>query len=197
MPGEFSQIGTYLLAALIVFAIYRRLRRSFGRQPLRPGRMLLRIVLLSLVGIALAPAALRSGAFAAAAASGLAAGLLLAFWGASQARFEQIGTERFYLPHTYTGIAVSLLFMGRVVFRLLQAYGFMHGAGRADLARGAAGYGYGYGYISSPLTLGLFYVLVGYWVAYLTWILWKCQHLPPGESVQTASPLGAGPGAPS
>ncbi len=190
MPGDFSQIGTYLFAALIVFVIYRRLRRSFGRQPLRPARMIFRVVLLSVVGVVLAPAALRSAAFAAAAASGLAVGILLAIWGASQTRFEQVGSERYYVPHTYTGIAVSLLFIGRVAFRLLQAYGLTHGASAAALSPSGAT---GYGYVSSPLTLGLFFVLVGYWVTYLGWILWKSTQ----DSSQNPSPVGAGPGAPS
>jgi hypothetical protein len=195
MPPDFSQIGTLLLSALIVFAIYRRLRRSFGRQPLRPGRMAFRMVLLGLIGAVLAPAALRSGAFAGAAAAGLAAGVSLAFWGASQTRFEQAGTQRYYVPHTYTGIAVSLLFIGRVAFRLLQAYGLTRGAQGQAATLGSGGYGYGY--VSSPLTLGLFFVLMGYWVCYLGLLLWKSKHLKPGESIENASPLGAGPGAPS
>jgi hypothetical protein len=195
MPGDFSQIGTYLVAALIVFAIYRRLRRSFGRQPLRRGRMIFRIVLLGVVGLVLSPMALRSSAFGAAAAGGLAAGALLALWGASRTRFEQVGTVLYYVPHTYTGIAVSLLFIGRVAFRLLQAYGFTHGT-HAGSATVPAGLG-GAGYLSSPLTLGLFFVLVGYWVCYLAWILRKSMYLKPGEGIQDASPLGAGPGAPS
>jgi hypothetical protein len=190
MPQDFSQFGPYLVAALIVFAVYRRLRRSFGRQPLRPRRMVFRIVLLSLFAVLLAPTTLRSSAFAAAALVGLAAGVLLALFGASRTRFENIGAERYYVPHTYTGIAVSLLFVGRVAYRLLQAYGVAHGASglRSGAATGAAGY------LSSPLTLGLFYVLVGYYVYYLGFILWKSQHLKPGEAQQVAPPLGTGDG---
>ena len=149
--------------------------------------MRFRIVLLSVVGLALAPMALRSAAFAGAAASGLAMGILLAVWGASQTRFEQVGNERYYVPHTYTGIAVSLLFIGRVAFRLLQAYGMA----RAVPATGMSANGYGY--FSSPLTFGLFFVVMGYWVTYLGWILWKSTQV----SSQNSSPLGAGPGAPS
>ncbi len=49
MPADFSQIGPYLFAALVVLIVYRRLRRSFGRQPLRPRRMTLRMILLALL----------------------------------------------------------------------------------------------------------------------------------------------------
>jgi hypothetical protein len=188
MPQDFSQFGPYLVAALIVLAVYRRLRRSFGRQPLRQGRMVFRIVLLSVVALLLAPTALRSSAFAAAAAVGLTGGVLLAVFGASRTRFESIGAQRYYVPHTYTGIAVSLLFIGRVAYRLLQAYGVAHGAGAAGAHAGPAGY------VSSPLTLGLFYVLAGYYVYYLSFILWKSKHLKPGEAQEVAPPLGTGDG---
>ena len=188
MPHDFSQFGPYLVAALIVFAVYRRLRRSFGRQPLRPGRMIFRIVLLSVVAILLMPAALRSGAFAAAAAAGLAAGVLLAVWGASRTRFESVGAQRYYVPHTYTGIAVSLLFIGRVAYRLLQTYEMTHGPHAMPTAPGAAGY------VSSPLTLGLFFVLMGYYVCYLGFILWKSKRLALGEARELASPPGTGDG---
>jgi len=35
MQPDFSQFGPYLVAALVVFAIYRRFRRSFGTPALR------------------------------------------------------------------------------------------------------------------------------------------------------------------
>jgi hypothetical protein len=190
MPQDFSQFGPYLVAALIVFAVYRRLRRSFGRQPLRPRRMVLRMSVLSVLAVLLSPAALRSSAFAGAAVLGLAAGVLLAVFGASRTRFENIGQERYYVPHTYTGIAVSLLFVGRVAYRLLQAYGIAHRAGGpgSGAAAGATGY------VSSPLTLGLFYVLVGYYVYYLGFILWKSKHLKAGEAQEVTAPLATGDG---
>jgi hypothetical protein len=53
MQPDFSKIGPFLVSALVVFAIYRRFRRSFGRQLLRPRRMTVRIVLLGVVGCAL------------------------------------------------------------------------------------------------------------------------------------------------
>jgi len=209
MPRDFSQIGTYLLVALIVFVVYRRLRRSFGRQKLRPARMALRIALLAILGAVIAPMALRSAAFAGAALAGLATGVLLAWWGASRTSFDRAGTERFYVPHTYTGIAVSLLFIGRVVYRLLEAYQITHvqishGAqvnpatapGLGAASYGASGYGAA-GYVSSPSTLGLAFVLVGYYVCYLSWVLWKSKQLKLGEGMEHASPLGADSGAPS
>jgi hypothetical protein len=122
MPPDFSQIGPFLFAALVVFAIYRRFRRNFGRQLLRPGRMTLRIVLLAVLGCALLPLALRSAQYLWAEIAGAALGIGLGLWGAERTRFMMYGGRLHYLPHTYTGIAVSLLFLGRLAFRVAQVY---------------------------------------------------------------------------
>ena len=102
--------------------VYRRFRRNFGRQLLRPTRMTVRLVILCVLAVTLAPAALRGGEYAAAEAVGAAAGVALALWGASRTRYLRDGERLFYIPHTYTGIAVSALVLGRLVYRLVELY---------------------------------------------------------------------------
>ncbi|HME37882.1 MAG TPA: hypothetical protein VKG63_02880 [Steroidobacteraceae bacterium] len=192
MQPDFSQIGPFLLAALVVFAIYRRFRRSFGRQALQPARMTLRIALLAIVACVLLPAALRSGQFLAAELAGAALGLGLGIWGAQRTRFQKTGERLHYIPHTYTGIAVSLLFLGRLVFRLSQAYSGLHAAHAAGAANGAAA-SPGFApasMLNSPLTVGIFFVLVGYYLYYYSWLLWKSKRLEPGdiEAADAAAP---------
>src|SRR5450432_921914 len=128
MSTAFSQIGAFLLAILLVFLIYRRFRRNFGQQPLRPVRMGVRIVLLLVIGCLLLTSAMRSAAFSSAMLGGLAAGIALAVWGAARTRFLRSANQLYYVPHTYTGIAVSFLFLGRLIYRLIQEYGNMHAA---------------------------------------------------------------------
>jgi len=175
MRHDSPQFATYLFAALFVFLMYWRLRRTFGRQVLRPTQMLVRIVVFAVLAALLVPTALRSAAFTGAAAAGVAAGIVLALWGASQTRFERVAARLYYIPHTYTGIAVSLLFIGRVAFRLLQQYEVSPNAAAAPLDRSANLSSY----VNSPLTLGLFFVLVGYYVCYYGLVLWKSKHLSP------------------
>jgi hypothetical protein len=181
MQPDYSQIGPYLIAALVVFAIYRRLRRSFGRQPVRRGRMTLRIVLLAIVASALLPLALRSVQFLAAELVGAALGVGLGLWGAERTRFVMFRDRLHYVPHTYTGIAVSLLFLGRVVFRLVQVYATLHAAHAVhasvvSAADPANGFGSS-GMVRSPLTVAIFFVLMGYYVCYYSLVLWKSKHL--------------------
>jgi hypothetical protein len=178
---DFSQIGPYLIAALVVCAVYRRLRRSFGRQPLRPRRMTVRIVLLAVIGCALTPVAFRSAQFLTAELAGAALGIALGLWGAKRTRFLMSGERLHYVPHTYTGIAVSLLFLGRLAFRLVQVYSGSHPshvayANAAPGADPAQAFNSG-SMVQSPLTVGLLCVLIGYYVCYYSLVLWKSKHL--------------------
>ncbi|MGB6309691.1 MAG: hypothetical protein WBF89_18030 [Steroidobacteraceae bacterium] len=196
MQQDFSQIGPFLFAALVVFAIYRRFRRNFGRQPLRPARMTLRIVLLTVVVCLLLPAALRSAQFLSAELAGAALGIALGVWGAQRTRFLMFGGRLHYVPHTYTGIAVSLLFLGRLAFRLMQVYGGAHAAHLANAATAAAPAAdpsqafAPASMVRSPLTVGIFFVLAGYYLCYYGWVLWKSKHLE-------AADIEADPSAPS
>jgi hypothetical protein len=187
MNFDFSKIGAFLFAVLIVFLIYRRFRRNFGQQPLRPIRMQVRIVLLIVVGGLLAPAALRSSAFLLAALAGVAAGVALAVWGGSQTRFRKISNQLYYVPHTYTGIAVSFLFLGRLIYRLVQVYASAHDPHAAAAAATANRTMMPSSMLSSPLTLGLFFVLMGYYVCYYSIVLWKSKRTVPEETTLDAS----------
>jgi hypothetical protein len=185
MQPDFSQIGPLLFVALVVFAIYRRFRRNFGRQLLQPGRMTFRIVLLAAAGCALLPMALRSSQYLWAELAGAALGIGLGVWGAERTRFMMDGERLHYVPHTYTGIAVSLLFLGRLAFRVVQVYA---GVQASDVAHttiaDAAETSRAFtptSMVSSPLTVGIFFVLAGYYVWYYGWVLWKSKHLNPTD----------------
>jgi hypothetical protein len=186
MNFDVSQIGSLLLAILVVFLVYRRFRRSFGQQPLRPVRMRVRAVLLLVIGGLLLPTALRSGAFMAALLGGLGVGIALAVWGAARTRFLRTGNQLYYVPHTYTGIAVSLLFLGRLVYRLIQVYGNAHASGGAGLDPSGQAFGAA-GMLRSPLTLGLFYILAGYYVCYYSIVLWKAKRVT-AEEISPGAP---------
>jgi hypothetical protein len=122
MQADYSRFLPYVIAVVVVWAIYRRLRRSFGQQPLRPVRMRMRMGILLLLGVSFIPVALKSVQFFGAEVAGLVAGIALALWGASRTRYRSEGDQLYYVPHTYTGIVVSLLFIGRLAYRLAQAY---------------------------------------------------------------------------
>jgi hypothetical protein len=197
MTPDYSRIWPWIFAVLIPLMIYRRLRRSFGRQPLRPTRMTVRMIILAALAASLAPAALRSSGFLAGEAAGAAFGAALALWGARRTRFLTQNDQLYYVPHTYAGIAVSLLVVGRIVYRLTQVYsatGFVpSGAGPGDSPTGTAPASM----VQSPLTVGIFFVLIGYYLCYYGWLLWKSRHLTPADFETAVAPPAAAAPAPS
>lgn len=191
MHADYSRIWPYLIAVMVVLAVYRRLRRSFGQQPVRPVRMRIRMGILVAVGISLLPLALKSMQFLGAEIAGLVAGIALALWGASRTRYRSEGNQLYYVPHTYTGIVVSLLFIGRLAYRLAQAYLWnaapVSGTDAATSMTGPAMN------MKSPLTAGLVFVLIGYYVVYYGVVLWKARHISPEELEVVTTPTGTSP----
>jgi hypothetical protein len=175
-PGSEQLWGSIGAAVLVLFIIYRRFRRSFGRQPLRPRSMVVRMTILSVIGVLLLPAALRSSAGALAIVTGLALGVGLGVWGAQHTRFEWHEGKLHYVPHTYAGMVVTALFLGRLIYRFLVLGhgGYSPDAMQSSGASPANPLGSLY---QNPLTLGVFFVLIGYYVYYYSFVLWKCKHI--------------------
>ena len=185
-PGYENLLGSVVAAALVLLIIYRRFRRTFGRQPLRPRRMIVRIILLSVIAVVLLPAAWRSSASALAMGAALLLGVALAVWGARHTRFERHEGELHYVPHTYAGMVVAALFLGRLLYRLLVLPYSPAVSGTAEAA--AASPAAALAALSqSPLTLSVFFVLIGYYVSYYGYVLWKSQHLEPNVGAPAAT----------
>lgn len=177
-----SQFVSLLLAAVVVWSVYLRLRRSFGKQRLRPVQMGFRIGLFLLIGCLLLPSVMRQTAYLESLAIGLIVGIALALWGASRTRYLREQGQLFFVPHTYTGLAVSLLFLGRLVYRFVQVYAATVAAAPNPGFAAAS-------IVSSPLTVALLYVLVGYYVCYYSVVLWKSKHLSAEELAVEPAPL--------
>jgi hypothetical protein len=122
----------------------------------------------------LLPSAFRSAAFLLAVLAGVAAGVALALWGAARTRFVRTADRLYYVPHTYTGIAVALLFVGRLAYRLLQV------SGGTDQSNPAAAL------VRSPLTVGLYFALMGYYACYYSVVLWKSKRIKATDLGETA-----------
>jgi hypothetical protein len=170
LPPGHETLWSLLFAALLAYAIYRRFQRNFGRQLLRPRRMAWRIAILSAVGAVVLPTALRSAAFLSAALGGMIVGVGLGLWGARRTRFERRDDKLYYIPHTFTGMAVFALFLGRIAYRLFT------GPAVSTAATSNPG-----SLVQSPVTLGLLLILVGYYVYYYAAILIKSRHIEPAD----------------
>jgi hypothetical protein len=168
MSPDYSRILPWVFALLIPLALYRRFKRTFGRQPLVPARLIVRIVIFLLIAVLLSVSARN---FVLQGLGGVVIGVALALWGASRTRFETADGRRYYIPHTYTGIAVTLLFVGRLIYRIAQSSGALAAAGDTAPTAGPKAA------MQSPLTMAIFFVLIGYYVCYYSWVLWKSRHI--------------------
>lgn len=110
------------IAALILFAIYRRVRRNIGWQLLRTKRIKVRIIIFLVIGgLFLAESAAHPVSLAS-DLCGIAVGAALAFYSSKITRFKQRDEHWYYMPNVWIGTAVSLLFIGRLLFRMFSLY---------------------------------------------------------------------------
>ncbi|MBS0373874.1 MAG: DUF1453 domain-containing protein [Proteobacteria bacterium] len=167
-------IGTAVGAALAGWLLYRRVRRNFGRQPLSEWRLYVRTALLALIGMLLLRGTAANPAVLAALLGGLAAGATLGYFALRHTTFEATAEGRFYTPHSYFGLAVTSLLVGRLAYRFLQLYQSAEAA--APEPNPLAGFQ------RSPLTTALFGLLIGYYLLLNAGILRRARTLAAGPA---------------
>lgn len=161
-------VTPYLIAALVVWGLYRRMRRSFGRQRVQDKRMWFRIGVFTLITVLAIAGSARDLDVLGALLAGIVCGAALAFVGLRYTKFEITAEGRFYTPHAYIGLVVAALFAGRVLYRFLGAYNGVTPAAAAGQSLAAT-------YQRSPFLLAVFGVLVGYYVLYYLGVLQRTK----------------------
>jgi hypothetical protein len=106
-----------LIGCVLYWIIRRRLRRNVERQKLRPLRKIISIVLLSAISLALLIASQFLPKLLSGIGAGLVCGALLGFISLWLTKFETTPEGRFYTPDTRIGLALTLLFAGRLAYR--------------------------------------------------------------------------------
>jgi hypothetical protein len=158
-------ITPILFTALVVWALARRLRRSFGRQRVQPGRIWFRIVVFTLVGVLyVVTSAVSNTQALGAVVVGIVCGAALGYFGLRHTQFEVTPEGSFYTSHTYIGLAVTALFLGRLLYRFL----YLSAGANATVG---ANPNLALAYQRSPMTLGIFAALVGYYLVFYAGVL--------------------------
>jgi hypothetical protein len=179
VPTSTPTLVFLAMTPLIAWRLYSRVRRMVGRQKSSAPRHWLTVSLFPLLIVLLgATATLHEGAALTllGMAAGVACGVGLAIYGLKLTRFEATPEGFFYTPNAHIGIALSALFIGRILYRFVGLYmaGLPVNGSPAD------------GFVNSPLTLAIFGMLAGYYVAYAAGVLrWRHQ-----EQSATARPQG-------
>jgi membrane protein CcdC involved in cytochrome C biogenesis len=163
-------ITPLLLGLLFVWAIYRRARRSFGRQPLEIGRLKFRIGFLSLIAALMLYLSFKDLPSLAGLLGGLTCGALLSRIGLRHTKFEADAGRSYYTPHTYIGLILMALVVSRIMLRVVIDYGYGATA-TAPVSNPLAPYR------RSPITLGILGLLIGYFILFHLGVLRKSRTL--------------------
>jgi hypothetical protein len=153
-----AHVFPILLGCLFIWGGYRRVRRNIGQQPLHPRRALTSITILSVISVAIIYLSLADARLLLGFGGGLLPGALLGLLGLRLTRFETNASGHFYTPNTHIGIALSALFVGRMVYRLVVLGGTAAAQNHAPP-------------FQSPLTLLILGLTVAYYLVYQTGLL--------------------------
>ena len=134
------------------------MRRNIGRQKLRPRRAITSIVILCVISVLIIGTSLPNTNLLFGFGGGLLLGGLLGFVGLRLTRFETTDEGHFYTPNTHIGVALSVLFVGRIAYKYIVK-------DQAATAQNPAMP------FQSPLTLFIMGLTVGYYIVYQIGIL--------------------------
>ncbi|MFZ6741937.1 hypothetical protein ACO0LC_01750 [Undibacterium sp. JH2W] len=152
-------IGT-AVGALILWRVISRVRRMVGRQKYSGVRAGITLCIFPLLIALVMFSSLRHEGNLLFVLAGLAVGTGLGIYGHRLTKFENGPAGKFYTPNAHLGIALSLLMIGRIAWRMGSLYlttqSFTPPPG--DFA-------------SSPLTLFLFGMLAAYYISYAIGLL--------------------------
>jgi hypothetical protein len=182
-----TSVVLLILIPLILWRVYSRVRRLVGRQRSTLRRHWIALIVFPLLSAVFGLGAMASPYGLPALAGGLAIGAALGWWGLRLTRFEATSEGYFYTPNAHLGIALSLLFVGRILYRMVQMFG-LSGVGAQAAAQG---------FSRSPFTLALFGTLAGYYTAYAAGMLiWRSrvryERKQKAESAAVPTPAAAG-----
>lgn len=155
-PPAGSTIATVVLVPLFAWRIYVRFRRASGRQRLSSFRGPITLTLYSLIIAAITVANLRHPLHLLSFAASLVVGGRLAQFALKRTQFEPTPTGLYYTPHGPIGISLAVLLVARLAYRFIEVYALDTATSRSfgEFAR-------------SPLSLGAFGLMAGYYAWYM------------------------------
>jgi hypothetical protein len=164
-----------IIAALILFSIYRRVRRNIGWQELRQGNLMFRTILFLVVGLLFVSGAVSHPISFISDILGVLIGVALAYYSARITNFEQREGRLYYRPNTWIGSTVTVLFLARLFYRFYSLYSQ---GGFSSYQQGQTnGFQNMSGAIGNSWTAGLMLIMFAYYVIYYFLLLRKQKRL--------------------
>lgn len=180
-PIGSSHYAMFVVLPLLAWRFHVRFRRMVGRQRLSRVRPWITATAFPLLVVALGYASRSDPNLVWCLGGGVFTGVFLGAFGIRKTKFEATPEGLFYTPNAHLGIALSLVFATRVLFRLLSGPG-PHPPTEPGAFHLAA----------SPLTSAIFGLLAGYYVSYAIGLVrWgrRASHDRPSPEQSTPSTL--------
>lgn len=166
---ETTTLALLFLVPLLVWRIYSRLKKLVARQKSQLWRH--RLVAFGVPALIVFLATTTK--FEILPLSSLGAGVLAGGWmgvlGIKLSRFEQVGKDYYFTQHRYLGLAITMLFIARLLYRGMEIYLNT----RLDVPVPPPPFG------QSPLTMAAYGMVTGYYAAYAWGLLrWRQRNKP-------------------
>ena len=180
--GTFRSVNqTYfyiVFGALIAWSIYRRVRRSIGRQKLRTGRIIFVLVIFCVFAFFIMLAGLLNPRLLLGFGAGILGGVILGFLSLKLTKFETTQEGHFYKPDTRIGVVLSMLWLGRFIYRMavLKDTDMAVSPGHPPAGQ-------------SPLTFAITGLVFGYYIVYYIGLLVHAHDKTPATAAAASSAL--------
>ncbi|HEX3729614.1 MAG TPA: hypothetical protein VHV47_07400 [Opitutaceae bacterium] len=161
-----SMMVWVVLVPIVLWRLYSRVRRNVGEQPYRQRRVIFYVVFFGGATVLAGAACVFLPRVTPGWAAGLILGGALGWVGLRLTRFEVRPEGLFYTPNPHIGVALSLIFAGRLAYRVIALNAQLAVGGRPPPALG-----------DSALTYLVFELLAGYYVCYNLGVLLRCRAL--------------------
>ena len=167
-----------VVVLVLLFAIYRRVRRTVGYQPISRRRIGVRLAVFVVLAVMVVAANIPHWSFLAVDAVGMLLGAALAFVSMRTTTFEYRDGRWNYRQNMWVGFALLAVFLGRVVFRYYEMMTanpkllVSGGPGISGNANPMVAAGY-----ADPWTAGVFLVLMVYYTGFFVFLLVKERSL--------------------
>ena len=170
---EKTTIALLILVPLLVWRIYSRVKKLMQRQESHLWRHWAAAILFPLAILAAATGAVNDSLAIACLAAGALAGAWAGIWAIKLTRFEYTGKRFFYTPNLHMGLAVTMVFTARIIYRGLELYMNSREFNPVPMPKPSQDF------TQSPLTMLTFGLLAAYYASYAVGLLrWRRTQKP-------------------
>ncbi|ARB37318.1 MULTISPECIES: mother cell-specific sporulation protein Csk22 [Bacillus] len=150
-------------AMIIIFFLYKKIKRSIGYQPLKPRWLFTRIILFSLFAFGLSIFSAIHPFLYGYLILGILGGWLLVFFAKKNISFEKRRGKIYFRTHIWVEVILLTLFLSRFLYRVTELY-----LTSPDLNR-LGSYSQSIG--TDPLTIGVCFLIAVYYIGFSSFVI--------------------------